>query len=99
MLKESLLNQVKEANKVDADSDFSLVSLLASLDQKEQIIQHKTTVIAEQKKRIDILEEYLRLERSRRFTSSSEKNSPQEEMQFDEAESLAEQPTEEPPKE
>ena len=100
-MKEPLLNQVKEANKAEADSDFSLASLLASLGQKEQVIQQKTTVIAEQKKRIDILEEYLRLERSRRFTSSSEKNSPQEEMQFDEAESLAEQddqPTEEPPK-
>jgi len=91
LLKKSPLNQAQEASKSETDSDFSLESLLASLGKKEQVIQQKSTVIAEQKKRIEILEEYLRLERNRRFTPSSEKNSPQEEMQFDEAESLAEQ--------
>lgn len=70
-------------------SVISLESLLASISEKNDVIEKKSTVIAQQKQRIEILEEYLRLERSRRFAPSSEKNSPQAEMQFDEAETLA----------
>ena len=53
--------------------------------EKDDIIQKKSQVIEEQKKRIAILEEYLRLERARLYGRSSEKSSPQGEI-FNEAE-------------
>jgi transposase len=52
------------------------------------VIEKKSSVIEEQKQRIEVLEEYLRLERARRFGPSSEKNSAQAEILFDEAEAL-----------
>ena len=78
--------------------------LLAEQDQlivkQTDIIDKKSGVIAEQKKRIDILEEYLRLERSRLYGRSSEQNPLQGQM-FNEAELLAcdtdENETVEPP--
>lgn len=57
------------------------------LDRQYKIIEQKTSVITEQQKRIAILEEYLRLERARRFWSSSEKNLNQGEL-FNEAEAI-----------
>lgn len=59
--------------------------LLALLEQQNQVIEKKSCVIEEQKKRIAILEEYLRLERAKRFGPSSEKNLNQGEL-FNEAE-------------
>lgn len=59
--------------------------LIALLEQQNQVITKKTSVIEEQKKRIAILEEYLRLERAKRFGPSSEKNPNQGEL-FNEAE-------------
>ena len=53
------------------------------------LIEKKSSVIEEQKHRIAILEEYLRLERARRFGPSSEKSADQSELLFDEAEVLA----------
>ena len=53
------------------------------------LIDKKSSVIEEQKQRIAILEEYLRLERARRFGPSSEKSPGQSELVFDEAETLA----------
>ena len=44
------------------------------LDEKAQIIDKKADVIGAQKKRIAILEEYLRLANQKRFGASSEKN-------------------------
>ena len=43
--------------------------------KKDDIIQKKSRVIEEQKKRIALLEEYLRLERARLYGRSSEKSS------------------------
>jgi transposase len=59
--------------------------LFALLEQQNQVIEKKSSVIDEQKKRIAILEEYLRLERAKRFGPSSEKNLNQGEL-FNEAE-------------
>lgn len=74
-------------------------SLLAEKDQliAEQTvtIDKKTDVIAEQKKRIAVLEEYLRLERARLYGRSSEKNAAQGAL-FDEAELCADEPEESP---
>lgn len=52
------------------------------------VIEKKSSVIEEQKQRIALLEEYLRLERARRFGPSSEKSPDQAAMIFDEAEAL-----------
>ena len=66
-----------------------LEELNSLLQEKEAIIVGKNQVIEEQQKRIALLEEYLRLERHRRFGPSSEKNTAQGEL-FDEVEQLAE---------
>ena len=81
------------------DADFAahldvdaLIDILTKKDleinTKDQVIEKKSSVIEEQKKRIEILEEYLRLERSRRFGASSEQNPHQEPFLFDEAEAM-----------
>ena len=51
LLKKALISKAKRASNIEADSDISLESLLASLGEKEHVIQQKSTVIAEQKKR------------------------------------------------
>ena len=61
-------------------------NLLQSLTEKDTIIEQKSGVIKQQKKRIAILEEYLRLERARRFGASSEKTANQHEMIFNDVE-------------
>jgi len=75
-------------------TDSSLVELLAEnhifIEQQSDIIEKKSVVIAEQKQRIVILEEYLRLERARLYGKSSEKNPAQGEI-FNEAEVEAEE--------
>ena len=55
------------------------------LEDKTAVIDKKSEVIEAQKKRIELLEEYLRLERARRYGRSSEKSDTQGEL-FDEAE-------------
>jgi len=56
--------------------------------EQQQIIEKKSTVIAQQKLRIDLLEEYLGLAKQKQFGRSSEKNLNQEEI-FNEAELAA----------
>lgn len=67
------------------------VSLLSEKDQfihqQADIIDKKSGIIADQKTRIDVLEQYLRLERARLYGRSSEKNPGQGEI-FNEAELL-----------
>jgi transposase len=79
--KNASIDKVDYAKVVGAD-DVNINTLL-------DVIEKKSSVIEEQKQRIAILEEYLRLERARRFGSSSEKSSNQSEL-FDEAEALEE---------
>ncbi len=68
MKRRVIIGQKKQSSGVNpaallSDSDdVSMPLLLATLEEKEQIIEQKTTVIGEQKKRIALLEEYLRLE-------------------------------------
>jgi len=67
----------QDENDTASDQDIIL--------EQRQIIDKKSTVIAQQKLRIDILEEYLRLAKQKLFGRSSEKNSNQDEL-FNEAE-------------
>jgi len=56
------------------------------LSVKDDLIKQKTDVIAQQKKRIAMLEEHLRLSHSERFGSSSEQTSPEQGNLFNGAE-------------
>ena len=58
------------------------------LSEKDDIIEQKTDVIAEQKKRIAMLEEHLRLANSKRFGASSEQTPPEQGNLFNEAEAV-----------
>lgn len=62
--------------------------LQRTLDEQNEIIDKKSGVIGTQKKRIAILEEYLRLAKHKQYAPSSEKNALQGEL-FNEAELLA----------
>ncbi|WBA83544.1 transposase [Endozoicomonas sp. GU-1] len=68
-----------------AENTADLEALIKVIDQQADVIEKKSCVIAEQKKHIALLEEYLRLERARLYGRSSEKSSLQGEI-FDEAE-------------
>ncbi|MBO9484813.1 transposase, partial [Salinisphaera sp. G21_0] len=75
---EALFEAIQTIDGVILEKDNALL-------EKDDIIQKKSIVIEEQKKRIAILEEYLRLERARLYGHSSEKFSGQGEI-FNEAE-------------
>ncbi|MFV9616477.1 MAG: IS66 family transposase [Gammaproteobacteria bacterium] len=60
------------------------------LEDRDHLIEQKSHVIDEQKRRIAQLEEYLRLEKSRRYGPSSEKHPGQGEL-FNEAEQIADE--------
>jgi transposase len=68
----------------------AMSQMTALLSEKDDIIEQKTDVIAEQKKRIAMLEEYLRLANSKRFGASSEQTPPQQGHLFNEVEAVAE---------
>jgi len=70
---------------VAKSSPADLDSFQDILLEKDQVIQQKSDVIAQQKQRIKLLEEYLRLARQKQFGRSSEKNPGQGEI-FNEAE-------------
>jgi len=73
---------------------FSLEKLLQKLARKDDVIAKKSHVISEQQKRIEQLEAYLRLEKSRHYGARSEKNPNQGEL-FNEAEQLADEASDE----
>lgn len=52
-------------------ADMEIEALFKRLTEQENIIGKKSDIIESQKKRIVLLEEYLRLERARRFGPSS----------------------------
>ncbi|PKG94517.1 transposase, partial [Paraglaciecola sp. MB-3u-78] len=78
-------------NKAFSDTD-TMSRLQAMLSEKDGVIGEKETLIAEQsdiiekksdvidslKKRVELLEEYLRLSNSKRFGSSSEQTPPEQ---------------------
>lgn len=90
---------MKSTQKTLPNSSPEWANLLAEkaavIAEKSDVIEKKTRVIAEQKKRIEVLEEYLRLARHKRFGASSEKNPDQGEI-FNEAELAACDVDEEP---
>ena len=86
------MSLVTDSSPADPDS-FQNVLL-----EKDQIIQQKSVVIAQQKQRIKLLEEYLRLARQKHFGRSSEQHSGQGEI-FNEAELAACAVEEEAPEE
>lgn len=80
-----------EIARLDTSSLVEIVTKKdRALEEKNQIIEKKSDVIEQLKQRIEYLEEYLRLERTRRFGPSSEKNPNQGELLFDEAEAIEE---------
>lgn len=76
--------------KATIPKSISLEKLIEELTLKDDIIDKKSHVISEQKKRIALLEEYLRLEKSRHYGASSEKSPGQGEL-FNEAEQLVDE--------
>lgn len=81
---------VSSVQKTTIPKGLSLEKLIEELTLKNDIIDKKSHVISEQKKRIALLEEYLRLEKSRHYGVSSEKNPNQGEL-FNEAEQLVDE--------
>ncbi|PCH93576.1 MAG: IS66 family transposase [Gammaproteobacteria bacterium] len=75
------------------DTVLSMQDLLSKKDgvikEKSDIIAKKSDVISEQKQRIEILEEYLRLSKVKRFGASSEQTPPEQGNLFNEAEVTA----------
>ena len=67
-------NALLEKDNALLEKDNALLEKDNALLEKDNIIQKKSVVIDEQKKRIALLEEYLRLERARLYGRSSEKN-------------------------
>lgn len=78
-------NSVLNSQADNADSSADIDTLIQVINQQGSVIEKKSIVIAEQQKRIAILEEYLRLERARLYGRSTEKTSAQGEI-FNEAE-------------
>jgi transposase len=81
--------------KKEKAPDDIMSSMHALLAKKEEVIQKKSDVIAEQKKRIAMLEEHLRLAVAKRFAPSSEQTSPEQGNLFNEVEDIAEPAPEE----
>lgn len=83
--------------KQSVTTGLSLENLIAKLTEKDRLIEdrdylieQKSNVISEQQRRIAQLEEYLRLEKCRRYGPSSEKHPGQGEL-FNEAEQIADE--------
>ena len=81
---DSLLQVINAQESVIHEKDSVIHEKDSVIHEKDSVIDKKSVVIAEQKKRIGILEEYLRLERARLYGRSTEKSN-QGEM-FNEAE-------------
>ena len=67
-----------------------MAQMAVLLSEKDDIIEQKIDVIAQQKKRIAMLEEHLRLSHAKRFGPSSEQTPPEQGNLFNEVETLAE---------
>ena len=86
--RDALLQMLHEQNtKINTLQD-QCETLTREKEKADDVVDQKSDVIATQKKRIEQLEEYLRLMKHNRYGSSSEKNIYQQEL-FNEAELLA----------
>jgi len=79
----SNIKQRDKAGYLSSDN----AELLVEINELTRVVESKAEVISKQKKRIDILEEALRLSKIKRFTPSSEQS--QQSSLFDEAENEA----------
>ena len=79
-------SNIKQRDKADYMSSDN-AELLVEINELTRVVESKAEVISKQKKRIDILEEALRLSKIKRFTPSSEQS--QQSSLFDEAENEA----------
>jgi len=79
-------SNIKQRDKADYLSSDN-AELLVEINELTRVVESKAEVISKQKKRIDILEEALRLSKIKRFTPSSEQS--QQSSLFDEAENEA----------
>lgn len=86
---------VENAASLLAEKDQLIAHQTVTINEKSALIAKKSDVITEQKKRIAVLEEYLRLERARLYGRSSEKNMAQGAL-FDEAELCADESEDSP---
>jgi transposase len=89
-------------NKQETSAD-DMAKMHDLLIEKDEVIDQKSEVIAEQKARIALLGSYLRLANQKRFGARSEQTPPEQGQLFNEAEACAEpeqdeQPAEEPTK-
>ena len=82
-------------DKEEKTSTNNLEEMQVLLSEKDNIIDKKSNVITSQKRRIEFLEEYLRLEKSKRFASSSEQTTAEQGRLFNEAEANSEPEQEE----
>ncbi len=90
------MKSVPQSSKKQEEKPLDHMSeVQALLSEQDDIIQKKSDVIERQKKRIEFLEEYLRLEKSKRFAPSSEKTTAEQGELFNEAEAHAEPEQEE----
>ena len=91
-------NATQTNEKQEDISSNSLEKIQILLSEKNNlldIIDKKTSVITSQKRRIEFLEEYLRLEKSKRFASSSEQTTAEQGLLFNEVEVTSEPEQEE----
>jgi len=79
-------SNIKQQDKADYLSPDN-AELLVEINELTRVVESKSEVISKQKKRIDILEEALRLSKIKRFAPSSEQS--QQTSLFDEAENEA----------
>jgi transposase len=86
--RDALLQMLHEQNKQINTLQEQCETLTREKEQIDDVVDKKSDVISVQKKRIEQLEEYLRLMNHNRYGSSSEKNINQQEL-FNEAELLA----------
>jgi transposase len=86
--RDALLHMLHEQNKKITTLTDQCEELAREKQQRDDVVEKKSDVIAAQKKRIEQLEEYLRLMKHHRYGSSSEKNIYQQDL-FNEAELLA----------
>jgi len=84
-------NQPLTPNDLSSQVQALLSEKDGVIKEKDDIIAKKSDVIFEQKHRIEILEEYLRLAKVKRFGASSEQTSPEQGLLFNEAEAVNEE--------
>lgn len=87
----------KPTENTNENTSEMMARLQALLSEKDELIDIKSELIDWQKQRIAFLEEYLRLEKVKRFAASSEQTTAEQGNLFNEVEVIAEPEPELPP--